>query len=691
MTGTDAPLPEGELTFLMTDIEGSTQAWQAATDPVDLTADTATHYAILHRVVHAHHGRRPEEQGEGDSIVAVFLDPIDAVAAALEAQLELRRRLPDMPVRMALNTGEALLRNENNYAGLAIIRAARVRACGYGGQILTSDATRQLIEHHLPHDAGLSDLGVYGLKGLRGQERIWQLTHPELPTDFPPLKAGASAAGNLPTPISSFIGRRDELATVSHAIAANRLITFTGDTGVGKSRLALAVADATANSMSGGAWWTSLADLAHDDVDEVVAAIVQSCSIEPSPDDTPLDAVTGHFGAMAENLVVLDGADRAPMAASHVVEHLLARCPDTRVVATARAALQITGEVVHPVEPMDVPPDDFVGGIDDIAAFDAIRLFLERSVNGRTNSESFTDAHVHAIVDICRRLRGVPLGLELAAARTATVSLEAVRASLGDDARSNETLSAHGMDSTLASSISWTYQLLDTTQRTVLRRLGVFASAFEFEAASATVTDRDLDARQAAEAITVLLDQHLVNFDQRTARLSMPTAVRDFANDQLTAAGGREATMRRYGEWFAGVAERFDADESAMPSSLLELDEADLVESLDWALSADAAPTALRLLVGLAARPPLARRPGLLIRSSKWIADRSPSDGELLWSGAVARLSWALHSSPDAPVHQYRDEALAIAELRGDDRTAAFLTTPDSTDRTVPRDMAMPT
>lgn len=691
MTGTEAPLPDGELTFLMTDIEGSTQAWQAATDPRDLTADTATHYEILHRVVHTHHGRRPEEQGEGDSVVAVFLDPVDAVAAALEAQLELRRRLPEMPVRMALNTGEALLRNESNYAGLAIIRSARVRACGYGGQILTSDATRHLVEDHLPADVGLADLGVYGLKGLRGQERIWQLTHPELPTEFPPLKAGASASGNLPTPISSFIGRRADLAAASHAIAANRLITFIGDTGVGKSRLALAVAGATANSMSGGAWWTPLADLAHDDVDEVVAAILQGCSIEASADDSPLDAVVSHFAAMAENLVVLDGADRAPTSTSRVVEYLLARCPDMRVVTTARAALQITGEVVHPVGPMELPPDDFDGGIDDVAAFDATRLFLERSVNGRTASERFTDAHTTAVVDICRRLRGVPLGLELAAARTATVTLDAVRDSLGDEARASETLSSHGMDSTLASSIAWTYQLLDNTQRTVLRRLGVFASAFEFEAASAIVTERGLDSREAAEAITVLLDQHLLNFDQRTARLSMPTAVRDFANDQLTATGERADTMRRFAEWFAAVAERFDAEESAMPSSLLELDEADLVESLDWALSVDDAATALHLIVGLAVRPPLTRRPGLLLRSSNWIAERSPSDGELRWAGAVARLSWALDTYPDAAVHRYRDEARAIAELGGDDRTAALLATTDSTGRTVPRDMATPT
>jgi predicted ATPase len=589
---------------------------------------------------------------------------------------------------MALNTGEALLRNENNYAGLAIIRSARVRACGYGGQILVADATRRLVESHLAEGVGLSDLGVYGLKGLRGQERIWQLTHPELPTDFPPLKAGASASGNLPTPISSFVGRRNELAAASHAIAANRLITFTGDTGVGKSRLALAVADATANSMSGGAWWTTLADLTHDDVDEVVAAIVQHCSIEQDASGTLLDALVGHFSAMAENLVVLDGADRAPTSTSHVVEYLLARCPDTRVVATARDPLQITGEVVHPVRPMHLPPDDFAGGIEDIATFDATRLFLERSVNGQAGSDGFTDEHTDAIVDICRRLRGVPLGLELAAARTATVSLDAVRESLGDGARANAALSEHGMDSTLASSIAWTYQLLDDTQRTVLRRLGVFASAFEFEAASAIVTTRTLDAQRAAQAITVLLDHHLVNFDQRTARLNMPGSVRDFANGELTASGEREATMQRYAGWFASVAERFDADESSMPSSLLELDEADLVESLDWALSTDDTSTALRLLVGLAVRPPLTRRPGLLLRASTWIAGRSPSDGEQQWAGAVARLSWALHSSPEAAVHRFRDEALAIAELGGDDRTAHFLTSADPTGRTDARDMA---
>ena len=219
MARRDAPLPTGLVTFLLTDIEGSTQAWQTAPD--EMTAIVSRHYQILDAAVATRGGVRPQEQGEGDSIVAVFVDPIAAVTTALEAQLALRRELPDLPVRMALHTGETMLRNEDNYVGLTIIRCARIRSSGHGGQILLSDETTQRPSTvRSPTTADVIDLGLYGLRGLDGRARVWQLTHPELPTDFPPLKAGTSAAGNLPSPITSFIGRRTELTTVGNSLDA---------------------------------------------------------------------------------------------------------------------------------------------------------------------------------------------------------------------------------------------------------------------------------------------------------------------------------------------------------------------------------------------------------------------------------------------------------------------------------------
>ena len=403
------PLPTGVVTFLLTDIEGSTQAWQAA--PGEMTALVSHHYDILESGIAAHGGRRPQEQGEGDSVVAVFADARSALAAAVDTQLALRRELPDLPARMALHTGEAMLRNENNYVGLTIIRCARIRGCGHGGQILLSDDTVAELGDEMPEAVGVIDLGLYGLRGLDGRERIWQVTQPDLPATFPPLKAGTSAAGNLPTPISSFVGRRSDLAVVSRSLTTNRLITLAGDAGIGKSRLAHAAADAAANSMSGGVWWVGLSDVSDDDVQVVATAVMRACALVGGDAD-PVDVVADHFRSIAESLLIIDGHERAPVAAAALVERLLARCPDARVLATGRQPLQIPGEVVHAVAALTVPGADFAGGLADLGAFDAARLFLER---GADHDVALHDENASDIARICRDLRGVPLAIELAA------------------------------------------------------------------------------------------------------------------------------------------------------------------------------------------------------------------------------------------------------------------------------------
>ena len=414
MARRDAPLPTGLVTFLLTDIEGSTQAWQTAPD--EMTTIVSRHYQILDAAVATQGGLRPQEQGEGDSIVAVFVDPLDAVTTALEAQLALRRELPDLPVRMALHTGETMLRNEDNYVGLTIIRCARIRSCGYGGQILLSDETTQAVRGALAADADVIDLGLYGLRGLDGRARVWQLTHPELPADFGPLKAGTSAAGNLPSSITSFIGRRTELTNVGDSLEVERLITLTGEAGVGKSRLAQAAGDAAANAMTGGVWWVPVGG-ADDDIDTVAGAVVRACALEPNADGR-LDTITEHFRSVADSLVVFDGFESAPHATAEVIDQLLTRCPDVRVLATGRESLRLPGEIVHRLEPMPVPGSDDISSVDDLHRFAGSRLFLERGMNVRAGT-SFPDSDAIHIARVCRELRGVPLGIELAAARAA--------------------------------------------------------------------------------------------------------------------------------------------------------------------------------------------------------------------------------------------------------------------------------
>jgi len=658
------PLPTGVVTFLLTDIEGSTQAWQAA--PGEMTALVSYHYDILESGVAAHGGRRPQEQGEGDSVVAVFHDARSALAAAVDTQLALRRHLPDLPVRMALHTGEAMLRNENNYVGLTIIRCARIRNCGHGGQILLSDDTVAELGDEMPEAVGVIDLGLYGLRGLDGRERIWQVTQPALPATFPPLKAGTSAAGNLPTPISSFVGRRSDLAAVSRSLTTNRLITLTGEAGIGKSRLANAAAGAAANSMSGGIWWIGLSDVSDDDVQVVATAVMRACALTGGDAD-PVDVIADHFRSVAESLLIVDGLERAPVAVAALVERMLARCPDARVLATGREPLQIPGEVVHAVAALTVPGADFDGDLAGLDAFDAARLFLER---GADHEVALSDENAGDIARICRDLRGVPLALELAAARTATTSISELADGVGHIAADTGSAS---LSVTLASSIAWTYQLLPADAQLALRRLAVFRGEFEVDAATAVVTGPGLDEAAVAGAIQRLFQQNLMAFDDDAGRISIPPAIRAFARDRLADSVDRAGALARHGSWFAAVAERFSDAGSAMPVSLLAPDQPDVLAALETSMHSSDPTVAYRVLVALGAEMTNLGHPDVVDRAAAWLCSRTPSDGEERWAAAVARLCFDQAEDRTADIHGFADEARAIAEMVDDPRSMTFI------------------
>ncbi len=657
------------MTFLLTDIEGSTQAWQAS--PKSMTALVSRHYEILESGIAAHHGQRPEEQGEGDSVVAVFTDVHDAVAAALETQLALRRELPNLPVRMALHRGEAMLRNENNYVGLTIIRCARIRACGFGGQILLSEAVTTAVQEGLPEAVEVLDLGAYGLRGLDGRQRIWQLIHPDLPSDFPPLKAGTSAAGNLPNAISSFVGRRSELTAISHSVAAHRLVTITSPPGYGKSRLANAAADATANSMPGGVWWAALGDETDDDTDDVAASLLRACSLTRVAGEDPVETLIAHFNSVADALLVIDAAEQAPAAAAQIIDRVLTRCPNVRALATGRRPLGIPGEIVHALAPLTVPPVGFEGDLADLAGFDAARLFIERAGNV-DRDQTLTDRDVADIARICRELDGVPLGLELAAARSGSISLTELADSLGQLAATPKHSTSAGMIDTLASSIAWSYQFLTEHQQRALRYLSVFRGSFEIDAATAIVTGGDLDERAAATALNALIDQHLL-VAADDGRLTLPPAIRGFAHERLLGSHDAASAVARHGAWFADLAERFGAAGLAVSESLLIPDLADLLGALDASMVSDDPTTAYRILTGLGARLHLLDRPEAVDAAVRWIAGRSPSDGEERWAAAVARLSYAQSTVHGSPLAGYDDEAQAIAELVGDQMSPLYI------------------
>lgn len=664
VTSPASALPTEGVTFLLTDIEGSTRAWQAA--PEAMTAPVARHYEILDAAIDLHHGQRPEEQGEGDSIVAVFRSAADAVAAALAAQQQLLRELPTLPVRMALHSGDAMLRNEHNYVGLTIIRCARIRACGHGRQILLSDDTSREVDGALPEGASVTDLGVYGLRDLAGRERIWQLAHPDLPSAFPPLKAGASSAGNLPAPISSFVGRSSELAALSHSLAQHRLTSITGEAGVGKSRLAITAAAAAANSLAGGIWWVPLAGVA-DDAEAVLSAVAHACVLERDGDDA-LDALVTHFRAAADALVVIDGHDHAPGSVAAALERLLANCPTVRVLTAGRGPVGIAGEAVHALGPLGTPPDAFTGGRQELDGFDAARLFVERAMAAGATAR-FDDAEATTVAHICRVLGGVPLSLELAAARTASSTLAQLVVSLGALAAAPRADAAGA----LASSIAWSYQLLSPDEQVVLRRLTVFHGNAELDAATHVATGGELEERAAVAAIRGLLEQRLLTLDEATGRLVMVPAIRQFAIERHTSADDLAATVERHGNWFAGVAERFTGQADVLPASLLAPDEADVFAALDTAMHSIDPEVAYRIIVGLGDHWGQVDRQDVVGGIGQWLSSRSPSDSEQRWAAAVARMSLVLADRPASPIHALAEEALAVAEIVHDLESPEYL------------------
>ena len=414
--------------------------------------------------------------------------------------------------------------------------------------------------------------------------------------------------------------------------------------------------------------------------------MLHSCSL-PRPSADPVEALIDHFGSIARSLVVVDGVDRASAAAANVINRLLSQCPHTQVLGTGIEPLHVPGEVVHVVPAMTMPDSCDDLELRSLSGFDATRLFIERAAT--TSGRQFDDADAVHIVELCRGLHGGPLAIELAAARVRSTPISELVESLG------ALVDAGGADDlarTLASSIEWTYQLLDVDAQTALRRLGVFHGDIEIDAATAVVHGGELDDRATAAALRRLFDQQLLTFDDASGRAGMSAAVRMFARDRLLASSEVEVVMARHGAWFAAVAERFDdrsgADE-ALPMSLFAPDEGDVLAALHRSMESDGPLVAYRILVVLGAKWSSIGRPEIGAEVATWLTTRPPSDGEEMWAAAVARSCHERSGDPDSPIHRFAEEARAIAELVGDEESPRFLSRPeDGAARSVPVDMA---
>ena len=623
-------MPTGTVTFLLSDVEGSTRRWQEAPDAMAVAVPR--HYELLDEAIAAHGGVRPVEQGEGDSVVGAFSQASDAVAAAVAAQRAFATEPwpegAELRVRIALHTGEAQLRDRGNYVGHTLNRAARIRDSGHGGQILVSAATAALVADRLPADATLLDLGQHRLQDLARPEHIWQVVHPDLPSTFPPLRSLDVFQHNLPVQLTPLVGRTSEITDVRGLLSGDRLVTLTGSAGVGKTRLALAVAAATVDSHPGGVWWVELAPLA--DPDAVGRAALAAIGAREAPGATAVHQLAVELGDQP-SLLVFDNCEHLIVGCATLVAGLLAANPSTSVLATSREPLGVPGEITFRVPSLPCPSPEQVIDISTLSRYDAVALFVERARRARP-SFAINEANAAAITQICHRLDGIPLAIELAAARCRQLSAQRIAAELDDRFRllTGGARTVMARQQTLAASVDWSHDRLDDAEQATFRRLGVFAGPFPLEAAESIVlSGGGLQPTEILDVLGRLVDKSLLSVDDAlpgAARYRLLETLRAYATEKAAAADELATVRDAHAAWWSEWLE----PRQVMPTDedLDEIDEfhADLKVALDW-VSSDP-DRGLRLL-HLVARPWLSsgRAPDAM-NAADLLVGAAPSDSD---------------------------------------------------------------
>lgn len=542
------PIPPGTLTMLLTDVEGSTKLWEE--HPSAMPEALRRHHGLAHQIIERHGGYRPPDQGEGDSVFAVFSATASAVACALELQQALAAEpWPDqvvLRVRMALHTGAIELRDSRNYAGLALNRCARLRALAHGGQVLLSEATQALTALNLPAGASLQDLGVHHLQDLALAERVFQLCHPDLSTDFPALRSSDTKAHRLPLQLTRFVGREQALDEVRSTLRAARLVTLTGTGGSGKTRLALQVAADLLEAYPDGVWFVELAGTA--DPTLVPRMVLSTIGIREQQGSLILDTLIHHLATKA-TLLILDNCEHLLEACAALADRLLRACAQLTILTTSREPLGITGEMVRRVPPLAVPAAALAPSAESVAPFEAVQLFVDRAVAAEPRF-ALTDANAAAVAAICQRLDGIPLALELAAARLQARTVEQLRDRLEDRFRilTGGSRTALLRQRTLRATIDWSHDLLTEPEQLLFRRLSVFAGGFSLEAAEQVCSDSQVAPEDVLDLLTRLVERSLVILETSHAhgRYRLLETLREYALEKLRTEDEEPELRRRH-------------------------------------------------------------------------------------------------------------------------------------------------
>jgi predicted ATPase/class 3 adenylate cyclase len=590
------------VTFLFTDLEGSTRLWEEHPEPMQ--AALARHDEILRDAVEKRDGMVVKTTGDG--LHAAFPVAPDAVAAALDAQRTLIREewvLPEpLKVRMGLHTGVAEVR-DGDYYGTAVNRGARVAAAAHGGQIVASAATTDLVRDDLSPEVALVDLGEHRLRDLGRPEHIVQLAHPDLPADFPALRSLDAYPGNLPVQRTAFVGRVEDLVAVRAALDDSPVITLTGVGGVGKTRLALQVAADAVARFPDGAWFVDLGPVL--DASYVAAAFSTALLLPERRQGTLEESIVA---ALREKrlLVVLDNCEHVIDAVAELVDTVVGSCPGVSVMATSREALGVDGEDTYEVRPLSMPTSGADGAPGSLMDNDAIRLFAERARSVKRGF-SLSPENAPVVAEICQRLDGIPLAIELAAARLKMMSPAEVLARLDERFQllaggRRTVLERH---QTLRGAIDWSYELLDPAEQLLFARLSVFAGGFTLDAAEAVGAGDDVEARVVLALLGSLVAKSMVVTDDTAAgtRYRLLDTLREYATERLGELDDPSRVHARHAAYFLILVETVTPtlkgpdDETGF--ARLAADQDNLRAALGWTRDHDDPDTFVRLLHGL--------------------------------------------------------------------------------------------
>src|SRR5260221_2526858 len=583
-------LPMGTVTLLFTDIEGSTRLLQHVGERYASLLEACR--SLLRAAFLQFHGYEVDTQG--DAFFVAFARATDAVAAAVAGQRVLfTYAWPEgvmVRVRMGLHTGEPQ-RTADGYVGLDVHRAARIMSAGYGGQVLLSQATRELVEHTLPGGVALRDIGEHGLKDLQRPSHLYQLVTGGLHSVFPPLNTLGTHPNNLPTQPTPFIGREKEVAAVGQLVCGEdgHLVTLTGPGGTGKTRLALQVAAELSDLFADGIYFVDLAPVS--DPALVIAAIAQSLGIREVSGQPLVERLKDEL-QRKQMLLLLDNFEQVVSAAVQVAD-LLTTCPQLKVIVTSRIVLHVQAEQEFFVPSLSLPDPNHLPDLVALSQYESVALFIPRAQSVRPDFQ-VTTANAPAVAEICVRLYGLPLAIELAAARLQLLSVRALLARLGQPLHvlTSGPRDVVARQQTLRNTIEWSYQLLDAQEQQLFRRLSAFVGGCTLEAIEALCTSLGGTVESVLDTVASLADKSLLQRMEQQAgqepRVSMLETIREYALERQAASGETEVARRAHAAYFLRLAEEAEqgmvGPQQAVLLERLEQEHDNLREALEWAL-----------------------------------------------------------------------------------------------------------